>query len=344
MKVKTLKITLNDHGSYLGNEKGCFVIKDRHGKVERYPLFESEIGEIQIRSGNTVSSGALAACGFWGIDCLFLTQKGRPVAMLKSLDDDSHVRTRLCQYEASKSEKGFYSAKQFVVGKIEGQNQVLKKYGLKRQDFSVLENVNSLKTDDIKKFRSRLMAIEGHCSDRYFAQIFGLLPESLRPERRKTFKAYDGVNNIFNLAYEVVSWKVHQALIRAKLEPYLGFLHSIATGKPSLVCDFQELYRYLVDDFVIQFCLKIKKEEFVMKSEDFSTGRKGKREYLNEQGTRDLLKSLTEYLQSKVTIPRIRMGARQEIETLITEEASLFAMFLRDERPAWKPRVVELPD
>jgi CRISPR-associated endonuclease Cas1 len=159
-----------------------------------------------------------------------------------------------------------------------------------------------------------------------------------------TFKAYDGMNNIFNLAYEVLSWKVHQALIRAKLEPYLGFLHSTTMGKPSLICDFQELYRYLVDDFVIQYCRKLGKEDFTMKNEDFSTGRKGKREYLNEPRTRDLLKDLTLYFQSKVATPRIRMGARQEIETLINEEASLFAMFLRGERSSWKPRIAELQD
>jgi CRISPR/Cas system-associated endonuclease Cas1 len=32
----------------------------------------------------------------------------------------------------------------------------------------------------------------------------------------------------------------------------LGFLHSIQHGKPSLVSDFQELYRYLIDDFLIE--------------------------------------------------------------------------------------------
>ena len=63
--------------------------------------------------------------------------------------------------------------------------------------------------------------------------------EKLRPQKRKKFKAYDGTNNIFNLAYEILSWKVHKAVIKAKLEPYLGFLHSVQYGKPSLVCDLQ---------------------------------------------------------------------------------------------------------
>jgi CRISPR-associated protein Cas1 len=344
LKTKTLKVVLDDYGSYLGNEKGCFIIKDRNGNVKKYPLFESEIGEIQIKSGNTVSSSALTTCGFWGIDCLFLTQKGKPVAMLKSLDDDSHVKTRVCQYEALKNGKGIEIAKQLVFGKIEGQNQVLKKYGLKRHDFSAFETVNNTKPDNPTRFRARLMAHEGRCSDRYFRQIFQLLPESLRPDRRRTFKAYDGINNVFNLAYEVLSWKVQHALIKAKLEPYLGFLHSTAMGKPSLICDFQELYRYLVDDFVIENCRQLGKDDFIMKSEDFSNGRKGKREYLGDVQTRGLIRGLNQYFQCKVKIPRIRMGNRQEIETLINEEASLFAMFLRDERESWKPRVVELPN
>jgi len=45
--------------------------------------------------------------------------------------------------------------------------------------------------------------------------------------------------------------KQHNALSKAKLEPYLGFLHSVQFGKPSLVYDFQELYRYLINDFLI---------------------------------------------------------------------------------------------
>ena len=67
----------------------------------------------------------------------------------------------------------------------------------------------------------------------------------------------------------MLSWKAHRALINAKLEPYLGFLHSTQFGKPSLVCDFQELYRYLVDDFLIDRCQRLKKKGFVFATEFF---------------------------------------------------------------------------
>jgi len=264
---KVLKLILNGYGSYLGMEKGCFIVRDKSGNTEPYPLFEKEIEEIVLRSSNLVSTGALACCGFWNIDVLILTQKGRPVAMLKSLDDDSHVKTRLCQYEALNNDKGVYIAKQLVLSKIKSQNMVLDKYGLELHNSRFNDEIERIQTDNLNHVRKRLISIEAKCSRRYFSQIFELFPEKLRPERRMSFKAYDGINNSFNLAYEVLSWKVHRALIKAKLEPYLGFLHSIQFGKPSLPCDFQELYRYLIDDFLIQYCQKLRKKDFTVKTE-----------------------------------------------------------------------------
>jgi len=46
--------------------------------------------------------------------------------------------------------------------------------------------------------------------------------------------------------------------------------------------------------------------------------------------------------RSTVEVPRIRRGRRQEIETLISEETLLFATYLRNEREAWNPRIVNL--
>jgi CRISPR-associated protein Cas1 len=335
--AKIQKIILDNQGSYFGMEKGCFVVKNKKGDFEKYPLFEKEIGEVVLKSGNFVSTGALASCGFWDIDVMIMTQKGRPVAILKGLDDDSHVETRIAQYEAIKGEKGIQIAKKLILSKIEGRNLILRKYGLKTYD--VRGQIEKLKSDSLENVRKKLISIEGRFDDLYFSQIFRLLPEKIRPDARKTFKAYDGINNVFNLAYEVLSWKVHRALIRAKLEPYLGFIHSMQYGKPSLVCDFQELYRYLIDDFVIQYCQKVAVKDFITKAETSTRNKKGKREYLDDIKTKDIMDKLNDHFESMIEIPRIKVGERQTIETLINEEAMLFAKFLRGERKEWHPRL-----
>jgi CRISPR-associated protein Cas1 len=314
------------------------LILKKEGNSEKYPLFEKEIGEVILKSGNMVSTGALASLEFWDVDVLIMTQRGRPVAILKGLDDDSHVKTRVCQYEASKDGRAFEIAKQFVKAKIEGQNNLLKKHGLKT-DTSVKLRINALESANLASFRRRLMQIEAKFSEFYFKQILQLIPERIRPERRRGFKAYDGVNNLFNLAYELLQWKVHKALINAKLEPYLDFLHSEQFGKPRLVCDFQELYRYLIDDFVIQYCQKLAKRDFTFKIEKASGQKKGKREYLNDVETKDFTKRLNDYFETIVQIPRIKVGKRQTIETLVNEEALVFAKYLRQEKKEWTPRV-----
>jgi CRISPR-associated protein Cas1 len=343
MKTKNVKIALEGFGELLGREKGCLVVKDRKGKHKRYPLFENAVSEIQIRTGNLVSSGALATCAFWNVNVIVLTQYGNPIAVLKSLNDDDHVKTRICQYEALKNGKGLEAAKQIVLAKIRGQNELLKKYGLKWLDYyPYSQAVKAIDDRDITRARARLMSYEGRFSEQYFRQIFALFNEAFRPEKRKTFKAYDGLNNVFNVSYRVLSWKVHLALIKAKLEPYLGFLHAIQFGLPSLVCDFEDLYRYLVDDFLIGFCQSVRAKDFVLKSEDYSGSKKGKRQYLDQEKNRELVNGLNRYFEAKVSIPRIKRGSRQEIETLINEEALLFASYLRNEKDKWTPRVVSL--
>jgi len=106
-------------------------------------------------------------------------------------------------------------------------------------------------------------------------------------------------------------------LIKAKLEPYLGFLHSNQMGKLSWVCDFQELHRYLIDDFLIQYCQRISSKDFVTKIENANRKRKGKREHLNDSETKELLNEINKFFEVRVEVKRIRNGESQTIETLI---------------------------
>lgn len=138
----------------------------------------------------------------------------------------------------------------------------------------------------------------------------------------------------------MLSWKVHKALVGAKLEPYLGFLHSVQEGKPSLVCDFEELYRYLIDDFVILYCQDLRKKDFTVKPQSLTRKKLGKRQYLKDEMTRELMNALDDYFEKKVDVARIKFGKKQTLETLIDGEALLLAQFLRNERKTWIPRII----
>ena len=61
---------------------------------------EKEIGEAVLKSGSYVSVDALIDLALWNIDTYIVTRRNRVVALLKNIEDDSHVETRLCQYKA----------------------------------------------------------------------------------------------------------------------------------------------------------------------------------------------------------------------------------------------------
>jgi hypothetical protein len=94
-----------------------------------------------------------------------------------------------------------------------------------------------------------------------------------------------------------------------------------------------------MDDFLIQYCQTLRVKDFIVKTEDLSRNKNGKRVYLNDVQTRDLMKRLNDFFESYVEVPRIKVGKKQTIETLINEETLLLARFLRDERKIWSPRI-----
>ena len=65
----------------------------------------------------------------------------------------------------------------------------------------------------------------------------------------------------------------------------------------------------------------------------------GKREFLNDCDSKVLMQKLNRFFESNVEIPRIRVGKRQTLETLISEEALLLGMYLRNEKKDWMPRI-----
>ena len=103
-----------------------------------------------------------------------------------------------------------------------------------------------------------------------------------------------------------------------------------------------ELYRYLVDDFLIEFCRNLSLKDFIVKTENLGRKKQGKRQYLNYQKTRDLMKRLNILFECTVEVPRIRIGGRQTIETLINEEILLLAKYLRNEYDKWIPRIADI--
>ena len=101
----------------------------------------------------------------------------------------------------------------------------------------------------------------------------------------------------------------------------------------------EELYRYLIDDFAFDYIQGLKPGDFVTKEVQI-LDRKGRREYLSDAKTREMMRELNDYFDTKIELPRIRSGKRQRIENLINEENLLLAKYIRGEKKFWIPRAL----
>ena len=93
---KTEKVLLlSAYGKYLSYQGMNFTIRNKNQTTEKTIPFH-EVKEVIVQSGNAVSTGALSAMMFWGIDALITTASGKPVGTMTPIEDGSHVKTRIC--------------------------------------------------------------------------------------------------------------------------------------------------------------------------------------------------------------------------------------------------------
>ena len=334
--TKAEKIIIDNYGSFIGANRISFVVNKDKKQVQSTPFYK--VSEIVIPCGNAISTTALFWANVYNIDVLLVSPLGKPLATFRPIKSDSHVKTRICQYEAYRNRKGVEIAKQFILGKIEAQSQILQKHELEPFESLQLpskEQIERLYGENVDSIRLKLQTIESHYTQHYFGQIFKLFPKHLRIEQRDTFGAYEPLNNLLNLAYEILTWKVFRAITKTRLEPYLGFIHSMQKDKPSLVCDLQDLYRPYIDNFLIQYTKTLNQKDFTPTYGKAKTPRM----FLKYPESSQLIKALNNFFETKVEIQRIKKhGSSQTLETLMNEEALLLAMYIRNETPAWNPR------
>jgi len=123
------------------------------------------------------------------------------------IEDGSHVKTRISQYDSLKNQKGVTIAKKLVLKKIESEELLLRKRrleGFESLKFSAKEKIKLLDAENVDKLRNRLTPIEGKHARHYFNQITMLFPKHLRINKREGYRAFDAGNNLFNIAYEVM--------------------------------------------------------------------------------------------------------------------------------------------
>lgn len=178
-----------------------------------------------------------------------------------------------------------------------------------------------------------IMGIEGNAAHTYFSIFNKLIKnknEVFEFNIRTKRPPLDATNAILSFMYSIYTNEIASALETVGLDSYIGFCHSLRSGRSSLACDLIEETRCIIERFVLSLInLKILSER------DFERQISGA-VYLNSEGRTKVLKHWQEKKRSDMVHPYLKQ--KIPIGLLAYVQSNLLAKYIRgdiEEYPAF---------
>jgi CRISPR-associated protein Cas1 len=248
-------LAVNEQGTQVHVQGETLLLYRANQVMRRVRL--GEIHEVVLFGAVEVTSGAVAALARRGIDVVFLSRQGYFRARLVGRGS-GQAALRLEQARlALDAAFCLRVARALTVGKISHQRQLLLRAQRRLRDADLAAVLGRLRllVEECPRVADldRLRGLEGQAAALYFGQFGKLLrtPEltfagrSRRPPR-------DPVNACLSFAYTMLGTVAETEVLRAGLDPLVGFFHQPLHGRPSLMLDVLEEFRPLMDALVLR--------------------------------------------------------------------------------------------
>jgi CRISPR-associated protein Cas1 len=264
---------LLEQGTVLAKEDERFkVVRDKKS-IREIPAIK--VDQIIIFGNIQITTQAMRFCLQEDIPIILLSSRGRYFGAVESFMK-TNIALHKKQFEMADERRfAIEIGKAIVKAKINNSKVLIQRYCRKRQQVTMdreIQNMNIM----IKKLphverHDELMGIEGAAAANYFLSLRRLIGDNWGFRKRQKRPPPDPVNSLLSYGYTLLFYNVF-ALIRAYgLHPYVGFLHSVKHGHPSLVSDIMEEFRApIVDAVVLNLILRgsLKREDFMLPDEE----------------------------------------------------------------------------
>ena len=247
-------VYIMEPGSYVRREGNALCVVKNGRTVNRVP---AEDLKRMILVGNVNLTGAVLDFLIQRrVETVFMTSTGRFRARL-GIDEHRHVALRKAQYlKLSDPRFAAKTAGRIVIGKVINMHRFLLLRARRYKDDMLRTGAAAMKMiitrlekeEDVERIRG----LEGAATRLYF-QAF---PRLIRNEHftfngRNRRPPLDPVNALLSFIYTLLTNEVLSAIKARGMDPYLGALHEISYGRPSLACDLVEEYRSFLGDRLV---------------------------------------------------------------------------------------------
>jgi CRISPR-associated protein Cas1 len=222
-------------------------------------------------------------------------------------------------------------ARAVVLGKLANQRTLLLRHARRRGGEARLEQgARSLKAAGLRAELAtsldELRGCEGAGAAAYF-RVFGVLVEGtgFRFDGRNRRPPMDPVNALLSLGYTLLMNVVEAAIEKVGLDPHLGALHAMETGRASLACDLVEELRAPVVDSLVVAALSKKAFELA----DFEDAGPGEPVVLKRETVRWMITLFERRMDRRVL--HEGTGQRRSLHEIAELQARAFARHLLGE-------------
>lgn len=251
--LNTLYVTTPGTSLHLDGDALRIYHPERTGR-NLVPL--ARLDHIVAWNGVDLSDDLLHRCAADGRSVTWVTRNGRFLGRVSGPQTGNPL-LRLAQFRAyEQTERRIDIARTVVAGKLHNYRQLLlrsardatstRQTGLRdiadRHATALVELGNATALPEV-------LGIEGRAARDYFQGLELLAPGALAGRTRRP--PLDPVNCLLSFGYGMLRVAVQGALEQVGLDPYLGYLHGIRPGKPSLALDLMEEFRPLLVDRLV---------------------------------------------------------------------------------------------
>lgn len=251
-------IYITNESAYLSLDGENLVCKINDDEKFRIPF--DNIENIVCFSYLGCSPALMGKCVSNNIPINFMSPYGKFLAKVCG-ETKGNVFLRVAQIDVFR-DKGMLLIQNTLAAKFSNNIQNIKRTLHDNSELRSDDNIhNVIKTleigiEDIYNSNSveQSLGIEGNCAKAYFSVFDKLIinkKSGLNFQYRNKRPPLDPVNALLSFVYTLFTNEYAAALETVGLDSYIGFYHSLRSGRSSLACDLIEETRCLVERFVL---------------------------------------------------------------------------------------------